>query len=145
MAEYAGIGTQLQWGNGASPEVFTTVAQVGDIGGPNLKAKTYDTTTHDNVLDGYSDFITGLKDGGQVTFKVFFDPNNATHKDSSGGLLNIFNTNLASHWKIIPANVSPSVTWSFTAVITDMKFGYKVDGVQEADCTMQVKGKPTLA
>ena len=90
MAEYAGIGTLIKRGDGASPEVFTTIAQVGDIDGPKLKAGTYDVTTHDNTLAGYKDFITGLKDGQEIKCKLFFDATAATHKDASGGILNDF-------------------------------------------------------
>src|SRR5690348_8483266 len=133
MAEYAGIGTLIKRGDGASPEVFTTIAQVGDIDGPKLKAGTYDVTTHDNTLAGYKDFITGLKDGQEIKCKLFFDATAATHKDASGGILNDFNTNRNGNWQLVPAGYSPAVKWSFAAVITEIDFAYPVDGVQKGD------------
>lgn len=147
MAEYAGIGTQLQAGDGASPEAFTTIAQLGDISGPNLTAGVYDTTTHDNTLQGYRDFITGLKDGGEVTAKLFFDANLNSHKDSGSGLMALFNANTIKNYRLIPAGYSsPQPKWSFSALVTKIgPFGYPVDGVQDATVTFKIKGKPVLA
>lgn len=147
MAEYAGIGTALKMGDGASPEVFTQIAQVGDIKLGALTAGTYDTTTHDNTLAGYKDFITGLKDGGEVNFILFFDANAATHKDTTGGLLATFNANLAKNWQLLLGGyASPIPKWAFSGLITKLgEFEYMVDGAQKANCTIKIKGKPVLA
>ena len=40
----AGIGTLLQIGDAASPEVFTTIAEVLDISGPGLVSDLVDVT-----------------------------------------------------------------------------------------------------
>jgi hypothetical protein len=146
--EYAGIGTQLQMGDGASPEVFTTIAQVGDIAFGPVTANTYPTTTHDNTLGGYDDFIAGLKKGGDAVFTLYFDALQATHKDATGGFLYAFNAGAAKNWRIILAGyASPVPKWSFVGVPTSMgTFEYKVDGVQVCTgCKITVKGKPTLA
>lgn len=148
MAQYAGIGTQLQMGDGASPEGFTTIAQVGDIAFGPVTANTYPTTTHDNTLNGYDDFIAGLKKGGDAVFTLYFDANQATHKDAAGGFLAAFNAGVAKNWRIILAGYfSPVPKWSFNGVPTSMgTFEYKVDGVQVCNgCKITVKGKPTLS
>jgi hypothetical protein len=143
MSEYAGIQTQFQQGDGASPEVFTTIAQCGDINGPALVANTYDTTTHDNTLAGYKDFIPGLRDAGEVTVKLYFDATNPTHKNAGTGLLASFNSNTVHNYKIVPAGYSPTLSWTFSAFITKMgAFTYPVDGVQAAEVTFKIKGKP---
>ncbi len=146
MAQYAGIGTLLKMGDGASPEVFTTVAQVKDISLGALSAGTYDTTTHD-VANFYKTFITGLREGGEVTFKLLFDAGNTTHKDVATGLLGVFNAAAVKNWQLIPGNyASPVPKWTFSGPITKIgAFTYPVDGLQECDCTIKISGKPALA
>ena len=140
----AGIGTLLQMAPTTSPTNFTTIALVGDIGGPSMTAGTYDSTTQD-VTDGYKTFITGLKDGGEVTFPLFFDASEATHKDASGGLVDAFNNSLLNYWRIKIADQSPQVNWTFRGVVTKLDFSFPVDGIQKCNATIKVSGKATLA
>jgi len=144
MSEYAGIGTLFQRGDGASPEAFTTIAQVADISGPKLSASTYDTTTHDNTLSGYKDFIAGLKEAGEITLHLFVDATQATHKNASGGLISDFNGGAAHNYRIVPAGYSPALYWLFSALVTGLgEFKYPVDGVQDGMVTFKIKGKPS--
>jgi hypothetical protein len=146
MAEYAGIGTLFQM-SAVTPVSYALVAQVGDTNGPTLSAGTYDTTTHDNVLAGYKDFITGLKDGGEITLKLYFDV--ALHGDASGKMLYYFNNQTSAGYLgqlVLTQYTSPYPKWTFTFAITKMgAFAYPVDGVQSVEITLKVKGKPTLA
>jgi predicted secreted protein len=114
------------------------------MSGPNLTAGTYDSTSHDTT-GGYKTFITGLKDAGEVTFKLFFDPAAATHNDATGGLVDAFKNNLVNYWKIAMGNVSPAATWTFRACVTKLDFQYPVDGPQTANCTVKISVASTLA
>ena len=86
-----GIGSALQRGDGASPEVFTTIAEILSIGGPSLTAGTVDATSMES-LDRYAEFIAGLKDGGEVSFTIAFIPTEPTHRVTTGFLAD-FNSN----------------------------------------------------
>lgn len=135
----AAIGTLLQKGNGASPEVFTTVATVGNITGPGLKGDTIDVTNHDNTTM-YKEFIVGLKEGGDVKFVLYFDPTETTHT----GLITTFENRTVSNWKLeLP--VSPAQGWSFAGVVTAFDNKFDVNGAIMADVTIKVSGKPTFA
>lgn len=140
----AGIQTLLKMGDGASPEVFTTIAACGDITGPSMSAGTYETTSHDTTT-GYKTFITGLKDGGEISFPIYFDATDATHKDASTGLIGVFKATTVKNWQLLPSGYSPAVTWTFAGVITKLDFMYPVDGVQKANCTIKISGASTLA
>ena len=63
MGFTAAFGTLIKKGDGASPEVFTAVAQVQGITGPGQKADTIETTTH-NQANAYKTYIAGLMEGG---------------------------------------------------------------------------------
>lgn len=127
----AAIGTLLRR-NGA------TVALVNDIEGPNCKGDTIDVTNHDNV-DRYKEFIVGLKEGGDVKAKIWYDPLEGTHT----GLFTSFNARALDTWSITPP-VAGGATWSFTAVMTQLDTKYKVNGAIEADITLKVSGAPDL-
>jgi len=139
-----GIGSLLKMGDGASPEVFTTVAMVGSIKGPGLSLGTYETTSHDTT-GGAKTFITGLADYGEVSFPCYFDASDTTHKDAATGLVGVAKAKTVKNWQIVLAGYSPSIKWSFSGPITKLDFGYPVDGVQTVDTTIRVSGSPTLA
>src|SRR6185312_9756784 len=75
------FGTLLQVGAG-SPIVYTSVALVGNITGPGMKADTIDVSNH-NQATQYKQFISGMKEGGDVKFELFFDPTDTTHNEFS--------------------------------------------------------------
>lgn len=144
MANYAkpAIRTKLQLSDNGSPETFTTVALVSDISGPKMSAETPDTTNHDNA-DGYREFISTLKTGGEVTFKVYFDPNNTTHSEGASGLIGMFNNGTLGSWRLL-FPVSPARSFRFTGLVTSFEPMAAVAGALEASCTIKVSGKPVL-
>lgn len=81
----------ISTGNGASPEVFTEIAEVKHIGGPNEKADESDVT-HLRSPGGYREFIPSFKDGGELPLELNFIPGNAT-QDSVTGLRYEFQQN----------------------------------------------------
>jgi predicted secreted protein len=73
------FGTEFRRGNGATPtETFTTIANVTNIGGPARSRETIDVTTHGSP-DAWMEFIGGLKNGGEVSLDINYDPAEATH------------------------------------------------------------------
>lgn len=139
MAFTAAKGALLKKGDGASPEVFTAVAQIGDITGPEQKVDTIDTTTH-NDTSGYKTFIGGLKESGDVKVPIFFDPANSTHT----GVMTTLAAGVLVNWKItLPT--SPVTSWSFQGLVTHLGHHYKMKDAIMADLTIKVSGAPTLA
>lgn len=72
-----GKGCFFYRGNGASPEVFTKLAEVTSINPSGATLDTIDVTNMDS--GGYKEFIQGLKDGGDVSVGMNFLPGAATH------------------------------------------------------------------
>ncbi len=140
MAITAATNTLLKVGDGASPEVFTTVAYVSNISGPNMTAGTYDVSNHNDV-NGYRTFISGLKDGGEISTELFFDPNDTTHAD----IIDLFEDNSVVNWKIELSKTSPAKSWTFKGVVVGFEQEYPVDGPKTAKLTIKISGKPTLA
>jgi hypothetical protein len=140
MAFTAAFGTLLKKGDGASPETFTTLAQIGaDLTGPGQKSDTIDTTTH-NQTSPYKSFMAGLREGGDVKVPIFFDPSSSTHT----GLITTFEAGQPVNWQLCPP-FSPVVKWSFAGLLIDIGHTYKIKDAVMADITIKVSGKPTLA
>lgn len=78
------INTYLQVGNGASPEIYNTIANVGDINGPTMSGAVVDVTSHSSAHPWREKLVT-LLDSGEITIPVFYIP-------ASSGLIGTANT-----------------------------------------------------
>lgn len=136
MAGINGFGTQLQRGDGQSPEVFTAIANVTSIKGPEIKRDTIDVTAHDST-DAWQEFIGGLKDAGEVSLDVNYDP--AKHDT----LVADFDDESPRNYKLV-FPVSPAVEWSVQAILTEFSSEAPYDDKLAASLTFKVSGKPTI-
>jgi len=137
------FGTLLQLGDGAGPEVFTTIAEVKDIDGPDISMDTEDITPHDAV-GGWEEFIPTILRSGEVTFDLNFVPSNAQHGDTSGGLINLLKNRTKRNFKLV-LPTSPTYTWAFAAYVTGFSNSMPVGGVLGASVTLKVTGVLALA
>ena len=70
---FKGVGTILARGDGSSPEVFTAIAKIVSIGGPEETKDELDDTTLDST-GGYKEFLSGLKDPGNLVLALNYNP-----------------------------------------------------------------------
>jgi hypothetical protein len=110
MAKVVTKNTRLQKSIAA---VYTTIAQVKSLKGPNPKVQTYDATALDSGV-GMENKVTGYTQGGTVSGTLFFDPAATTHKS----MLSTATTPASDSWKIIFAD-SGLTEWPFTGIVTD--------------------------
>lgn len=130
MPAIAAIGTKLAL-NG------TVIALMSDIDGPGLKGDVIDTTNHDNV-DRHKEFIIGLREGGDIKGKIFFDPADATQT----ALITALQAGTLDTYTVTyPAGGG----WTATGVLTQFDTKAKVKDALEADITIKVSGKPVFA
>lgn len=139
-----GFGITLSRGDGASPEVFTKIAELADLSPPTL-AKDSVEFTHTDSPDSFREFLPGLKDGGEFTATVNLIPGNATQGNTSGGALHDFiNETVARNWRIAFPG-SPAMTWTFKAFITGFEAATPMDDKMTYAITFKVAGAPTIA
>jgi hypothetical protein len=74
-------GAQFQLGNGATPEIFTTLTQVSDVDFSSMKWDAPEVTSADNT-DGVRRYTRTLKDPGDVTVTFWFNPQDPTHQQA---------------------------------------------------------------
>jgi|SRR5208337_4174174 len=138
------INTLIQYGNGASPEGWTTVANVGDITGPTMKSTVQDVTSQ-STGDYWRQKIQTLLDAGQISFPCYFVPNSAGHQ----ALLEIFagrsgNNGIPYAWRVLFPVAAGSVPWIFNGWLSQFSMKAPVAGVIEAACIIDLTGAPNI-
>jgi predicted secreted protein len=134
-----GYGTLFKSGNGAVPEVFTTLAEVTAITPPAMARDTVDAT-HELSPGAWREFIAGLKDGGEVSLDLNFVPGGTAaaamtaELDLDGPLASI------NRQIIFP----DSSYFSFVGILTAFEPDAPIDDKMAASVTFKVSGKPTL-
>jgi predicted secreted protein len=137
-----GLGIHLARGDGASPEVFTNVAELVDLSPPSMTKEQVEAT-HTDSPDGFREYIGGLKDGGEFSATMNYVPGNATQGNASGGLLNDFLTqSTPRNWRVTFPG-SPAMMWTFKAVVTGYEVAPPIDDRVTLTATFRVAGAVT--
>ncbi len=140
------FGIDLQIGDGATPtEAFTSIAEVKDFDGPTLTKDMQETTPHSPSGHKWRRFISGLRNGGEVTFAINYETDEPTH-NATAGLLSELDSDDMRNWKVIfpGAGAAATRTWSFSGTVTAFGPSNPVEGVQTASVSIKVDGQPTL-
>ena len=66
----AAVGTEFRLGSTASPPVYTAVAEILSISGPEVSVEEIEVTSLGST-GGYKEYVSGLKDGGTVFSLIF--------------------------------------------------------------------------
>lgn len=135
------FGTVVKIGDGASPENFTTIAELRNVSGPSLELETIDVTTH-NTADPWRQFIGGLLNGGEVSLELNFIPTEATHDPTTGLIADMVNR-VQRNFQIVFPDV-PVTTWGFTALVTAFEMSSDPADVLQASVTLKLSGKPAF-
>lgn len=129
-------GHTLLMGDGATPEVFTAVAEVRDISGYSETAGTHDVTHHDSPTDAdgrpFTEFVPGLNTQDPITFEVNWIEGNATHTAIKSGVV--------ANWQLLRPSGDGV---EFTAIVTNKTLPGPVDGVMRGNITLTPTGAPT--
>lgn len=136
MAEYAGFGAILQQFD--TTNGYVTIAQVDDIQALVLGLGTPDVTAHDSA-DAHRGFVGSVKEIGEVSLALVFDPAAATHVAGW--------TALASRgyeiFKIIFPDAG-NTEWAFRAFVTGFEPNAPVEDKLAANVTLLGTGDPRL-
>ena len=131
-------GLQLQMGDGGGPEQFTTIAEVKDLTFPLLSVDQLDGTNHDSP-DDWEEIIPTILRHPEVTFKVNFLPNAATHNGATG-YQSIAQNKTLRNWKLVIPQFSGPPTYAFAAYVVGVSILGPVAGLLEADITLKPTG-----
>ncbi|GHH83866.1 phage tail tube protein [Streptomyces capitiformicae] len=139
MAGEDATGTQLKRdSNGAG--VFVTIASVEDLSGPSRTRNMIDVSAHDSP-DNYREFVKGMKDGGEVTATINYQPGETTHQALDA---DFEEDELRDYQLVLLPGDADEHTWDFTAGISDISDEFPLDDKMAREVTFKISGKPTL-
>lgn len=131
-----GHGITFSIGDGASPEVFTPVAELLDGEGPTMAKDAVETTSGEST-NRWRDYIPGLRDGGEVSFEYNLKNANLT------ALFTNFKVDTVTNYRIVVPSPA-SATWNFAGVMTNLDPTYPQEDRMTGSFTIKVSGEPTL-
>lgn len=128
-------GTFLKVGDGAEPEVFTTIAEVKDISGPAMTLNMEDATSHDS--GGWREEIATLLEAGDISFDVNY------YADETQTLLETaqYARERLNFEMVLP--LATPVTKTFSGYVTSFENSAPVEGILTASVTIRVSGAIT--
>lgn len=138
MAGLDAFGTTLSRGNNdatsTTAETFTPIANITSLSPPGISREILDVTAHDSP-NGYMEFLGGLKDPGEVSFDVNYEP---TNHDT---LVDDFEVDDPINYEVA---FPDGTVWAFGAILTGFEPDAPYDDKLTASITLKVTSKPTI-
>ena len=135
--EIIGHGTTFERGTG-SPLSYTEIARVTEISPPSLSRDPVDVT-HLKSTDRWKEFIAGMRDGGEVSLTLVYNPENSTQDL----LMDDFNSNDRQDYRVKFPN-DQAHAWDFEGIVTAIETAVPMEDKVSQTITIKVSGKPTF-
>ncbi len=132
----SGVGTSFKRSNMMSTEVFSAIAEVNSIKGPDKKRATIDVTSLDST-GGYREFIPAFRDGGQVVLEMNFT------RDGFMAMNDDFETETLVDYQIVLPDTG-ATTIDFSGFVTDIGIGIPLDDKITCSVTIKVSGEAVM-
>lgn len=134
-----GYGTLFASGNGAVPEVFTTLGEVTAITPPGWSRDTVDAS-HEQSPGAHREFIAGLADAGEVSMDINYVPGGA-----AAAALEAEKALTGSSAAINRRITFPDGSYMiFVGILTGFEPDAPIDDKMSASVTLKVSGVPTF-
>jgi predicted secreted protein len=141
MPGKAAFGAIVQFGTTTGTATTATLSNVTNISGLDGETETIDVTSHDSG-GAYREKVASFLDLGQVTLDYNFDPNEATHRATSGGVIWLKDQRILAPW-VIKFPGSPSHKVAFQAYVTGTPFELPYDDKQSGQVVLETSGSAT--
>ncbi len=151
-----GFGTVLsRVTNVVSTDVYTAVANVFDISGPEIERDDVDLTVYDSA-DRYREYIPGLREGGEITATLNLVSTAATlqslyHSSEAGSTAGpagstgaddgSYESNTASTWRMRGPSFN---TWRFAGYVKGIVQAQPIDDRRTWEVTWKITGRPIM-
>jgi predicted secreted protein len=129
----------------ASPQARSTVAEVKNIT-PPAYARDAQEATHTESTDGYREFVSGLRDAGEISVELNFVPDS----DTTDMVFASFDSDELQQVRILFADgnqsgANPTCSkFTATGFITGFATEGPLDDVMTGTVTFKISGKPVF-
>lgn len=135
---YSTFGTLLKRGDGEEPEVFATIAGLGDVDEVSSEIRMAESTSHDS--GGWVERTPLLLDAGDLSCVIRWNPSDPTH-----ALLKSDHINMVKRNYQIVETFPGGETADFAAYVQKIGKPYPVEGLLEATVVFSNDGPRTWA
>lgn len=125
-------GCLLKVGDGASPEVFTTIGDITNFSGPDGSKGEIDTT---DVAATAKSFLGALPDLGSIQFSMNYIPTDTQHAQVRSDFLS--STSVSRNYKIVYTD-SPETEQVFTGYVSAFAPDVQADAALVASGSIRV-------
>ena len=132
----SGVGTVFKRSNMMSTEVFSAIAEINSIQGPNKSRSTIDVTSLGST-GGYREFIASFRDAGQVELEMNFT--RAGYSDMNDD----FELDTLVNYQIVLPDTG-NTTLDFAGLVINLGMGIPMDNKITAPVTIKISGEVTL-
>lgn len=130
-----GHGTVIQRSSdGTASGTFSSVGRVRDVVPPALSRQAVESSDMEST-ERWMEYIGGMKDGGEMSFEITFDPGSA----ELTAFMSDLNTDAPGYYKIVFPDAS---AWGFSALLTGFEPQTPVQEKMVASVTFKLSGKP---
>jgi predicted secreted protein len=133
---FSGVGTKFQRSNMAATPVFTSIAEINSIDGPNKSRSTIDVTSLDSD-GGYKEFITSFRDAGEIQLDMNFTP------DGFNALNDDFESEELVDYRIVLPNTAET-TFDFSGIVTSLGMSVPMEDKVTTKVTIKISGPVAL-
>lgn len=140
-AGFWAFGTIIQFGDGNSPEAFTAIAELNDIGAISAARDWIDMTNHDSP-DGYEEGFGGIKRSPMVTVPCNWIPAHPS-QDGLTGMASLFDSGRTVNFQVLLPDVGTSEVDFAGLVMKTGPTALPVNGGAKAAFDIKPTGKIT--
>jgi hypothetical protein len=134
-------GTLFKVGNGASPEVFTTIAEFRGFDGPSGSATVLDASTTESTV---KEKLKGLFDEGQLSGNLYFDPTDINGQGVLWDARKLSGAAAEKNFQLVFPD-SPNTILTIPGFVQSFNVTGQVDGLIEASITIEISGEVTIS
>jgi hypothetical protein len=116
-----------------TPNVFTTIGELGDIGLPGLSRKEFDVSVHNRNIDSY---VRGMLRRDAMGFPIYLNRLDPTH-DAIVGIYQAILDDATDGYRLTQTD---GTVWIFSGGVTAIKGKAPVDGPMAGDVTIRPSG-----
>lgn len=138
MSRQDSQGTYLKVGDGASPEVFSTIGEIADMPPIEVSKSDRDRTGYDDTVRQHAH---GIEEPGSFTLTMYWDPDDT----QQNGLITAYTGESDDNYKVVCPD-SPATEFSFSAKVMGYSTPYAgIDADLQWDVTFQLTSTITKA
>jgi predicted secreted protein len=141
MPGKAAFGCVVSFGTATGTATTATLTNVTNIGGLDTEVEVIDVTSHDSA-SAYREKVASFIDAGQLTMDVNFNPNETTHRATTGGILYLRDNRTIVPWKVTFPG-TPVHSFLVQGFVKSAPFDAPFDDKLSATITVELTGSAT--